>query len=170
MRRQVQASSDRAPIRIVMDLTSSGGVDAAQLVKRGIALLALTMTVSAERPVELQAAIGLGGNSSRAYWALVDIPTKPLDLASACFTLASSGLTRGFGYGYLAAMGANGSWPWNIQPNQQFAEFTVRAKAAMGLEARDLFIPPAHVHDELIRDPVAFVKRALDGFNAQDSE
>lgn len=164
MRRRVQAYDDRSPLRVVVDLTSSGAITAEQLERRGVAYLALAMFLSNERPVTLEAVVGLGGWRS-ACFVVTPIPAQPLDLAVACSALTSGGFSRGLGYGLCNRFGdhISGCWPWGIDPfGHTKADFIRRERVALGLGPDDILAPPAHLYDPAVADPVGFVRRAIE--------
>jgi hypothetical protein len=61
MRRRAHVAKDTAPLAIYMDLTSSGGISAEKVERRGVVLLALARLLVEHRPVELWVGAALGG-------------------------------------------------------------------------------------------------------------
>lgn len=173
MRRRVNDPSDRSPVRVFVETTSSGVISAATLRKRGVAYLALTMLLSAERPVELYVVCGLGG--ARARTSVLNVvrvgDAGPVDLASACNAMTSTGLTRGCGYSYCRHVdaGVNGSWAFCYSGYSERA-YVAGLRAAVGATEYDIVVPPMFVNDPLLNDPVAFVQRALDAHRAKLDE
>lgn len=164
MRRRVPASDDRSPLRVVIDLTSSAAISHQMLERRGTAYLALAMFLANERPVTLEAVVGLGG-SAGACFIVVPIAAQPLDLAVACSTLTSAGFSRGLGYALCRKydIRVTGAWPWNMDPfGHSKVTFIARERAVLGLGPDDILAPPAHVNDPAIVDPVGFVRRAIE--------
>jgi hypothetical protein len=168
MRRRHMIADERAPLRVVIDLTSSAGISAEQLERRGVAYLALAMFLSVERPVTLEVAVGMGGHRA-ACFVVVGVPAAPLDLATACNALTSAAFARGIGYQtvYKHDPRIVGAWPWNLQPydydgGKVNAKFVAREREALGLGPDDILAPPAHIHDPAITDPVGFVRRAIE--------
>lgn len=173
MRRKVQASDDRSPLRVVIDLTSSGAVDHEMLARRGVAYLALAMFLSNERPVTLEAVVGLGGHQSSACFIVTPIPAQPLDLAVACSVLTSAGFSRGLGYALCSKYDAHvqGNWPWRVSPTGHTkTAFVERERAALGLGPDDILAPPTYYTDPAITDPVGFVRRAIEEHVARQDE
>jgi hypothetical protein len=169
MRRRQRAMRDTAPLAIFMDLTSSAGIDAKAIQKRGIVLLALTRLLVEHRPVELWVGTGLGGSGSfrrsdsDAVSATVAwrIDTAPLDLARAAFHISSVGMARGFGYkmAHAELNMPHGAWPFgNHGLHCRTAEQRLKQVFA-GQEL--LYIPPIYLGDPMTNDPVAWVKRVL---------
>lgn len=169
MRRRVAEVSDRAPVRIYVDGTSSGGIDARDLHKRGVAVLAFVMALSAERPVELYTLTALDAERyGHGYGAVcVRIPSAPLELATACFALTSQGYTRRLGYGYLTKhAGSCGGWGWGAAPavNGKYERLT---RLALDMAPTDVFMSATFIDDSLLRDPVTWVNRMLHSYRTE---
>lgn len=117
MRRRQRTADDLAPLTIVVDTTSSGGINAAKLERRGAALLALVRLLAARRPVTLWAGAALGprgDNRVQMCSVMTRIETAPLDLARAAFLLGHPGASRGIGYSVIGEQCRGfGAWPYN---------------------------------------------------------
>jgi hypothetical protein len=170
MRRKVPASSDRAPMTIYVDLTSSGGIEHRDMNKRGTAALALAMLLSAERPTSLYAIVGLSrhreneGEGNGAALAAIKINSQPLELATACHVLTSQAFARSVGYQYLYAAGrSGGGWPWELHPfDGNRPKFIARMKDVLGLDGTALYVPPPHLNEEKsFRDPIGWINDRL---------
>ena len=167
MRRKVWVPSDRAPLRVVVDLVSSAGISHGHLARRGVAALARSIALSQERALELFVAVPLVSGGRRVVTA-VRIPTTPLDLASACCALTSGGFVRALGYSYGAAVTGGGSpravnWAFGYYPatDAQRARYVGQLRAALELSEGDLVLPPTFLTDPAAEDPVGFVRRSL---------
>lgn len=170
---EMRAASDtRAPVRILVDLTSSGGISAEALHARGVALMALAMLLSAERPVDLRAAVALdngrGRSANRGMSAAVfRIETAPLEFATACYALTSQGVARGVGYNWLNVnAGAEGAWAWCDNPAHPLYEKLSRA--AFGLGPDDIYIGPVHSDYRDWLNPVAWLTAKLAAFRTRE--
>jgi hypothetical protein len=166
MRRRITVVDDRAPVRIMVDLTSSAVVSTADLVKRGTAILALAMLLNQDRAVELSAVVGLNSGHGAAF-AVVRLGQSPLDIAVACNALTSVGFTRQMGYQFLQTREesrSGGEWAWGLAPDQFGGrqKYVEKMRATFGASEKDVIIPAAWVHDEIVQKPVDFVKRSLD--------
>jgi hypothetical protein len=134
------------------------------------------MAMANERPVELWTCVGLDRRGPGASFVLCQLPSAPLDLATACHALTSPSFARGIGYGYLTGVeGAAGGWPWNLRPWDDYsgavsARFVRDARQALSLTTDDVYVPPAHALDPAYRDPVGFVRRALADHAAKREE
>lgn len=165
MRAKVWVPSDRAPVKVFVDLVSSGGIDHTHLARRGVAALALAMALSAERALELYVVMPMRTRSRVVLVA--QVPTAPLDLATACYALTSVGFVRGLGYslGASATGGAAGGvdWVFGYYPDsdERRATYVARLRAALGAADTDLIVPPTFLRDPMVADPVEFVRRSL---------
>jgi len=159
MRRRERTMRDTAPLAIYMDLTSSAGIDASDVEKRGIVLLALTRCLVEHRPVELWVGSSLGqhGRSGTVAWR---IDTAPLDLARAAFHISATVMSRGFGYGVCqSVLGTGGGWPFG---DHTLHCQTAKERLAPVFAGRDLlYIPPILVGDAMTKDPVGWIKRTM---------
>lgn len=153
MRRRAACERELAPISIYVDVASSWQVTADMLQRRGVAILALVMGLSRVRPVDLSVVSTLGMQRGEgAHVVVAPINTRPIDLASACYALTSSGFSRRICLGIAKATGGHtGKWP---DP--------AAVPAMLGVGASDLFIKNAHVDDAMLVNPVAWVQREID--------
>lgn len=166
MLRPVPTATDRSPVRVYASVCCSAGVDADDLEKRGIAILALCQKLGAVRPIELFIYADMGG-SDHAFMPCVKVETSPLDLATATFALTSAGFLRQLCFGWANQYGWGGGWAWGEDPTS--ASSQRRTREALGLSETDLLVPGGFVTDPLIRKPVewinekvAFYTKALD--------
>jgi hypothetical protein len=169
MRRRQRTMRDTAPLAIYMDLTSSAGISAEDVQKRGIVLLALTRLLVEHRPVELWVGTSLGSGASYRFgksgpvsatvaWR---IDTAPLDLARAAYHVSATAMARGFGY-YMAheeLTMPHGAWPFGSHDLHCRTAEQRLANVFAGQEL--LYIPPIFLGDELTKDPVGWVKRVM---------
>lgn len=156
-------SSDRAPIRIFVDLTSSAGVGLDQLKRRGLALLAFAMLVSQERPVELRAGTLLEHIENHHCAAvLFNIETMPLELAMACHALTSQGVTRGLSFGIMKE--GTGNWAWSQRPDDTYERLS---RIAFGIGENDVYVAPMFLTDPF-KNPVEWIKGQLDRFRTRE--
>jgi hypothetical protein len=165
MRARVRVEDDRAPIRIYADLTTSAGVDVETIAKRGTAILALAMMLSETRALDLFVLTPLnnfGGISA----AIVRINAQPLELATACYAFTSAGFARNMGYGWAreghSVPDQSTNWGFGIHPDGDNAGRYARLmRAALKLEAADLFVPPVYMGDPIVNDPARWITQRL---------
>lgn len=169
MRRRERTMKQTAPLAIYMDLTSSAGISAKSVQKRGVTLLALTRLLVDHRPVELYVGTSLGdyGRLAGSYTTMWRIDTAPLDLARAAFFIGATVMSRGFGYGItIQELKSNGNWPFD---NYGLHCETAKQRMAAAFPGSDLlYLPPIMVNDELVEKPVEWIKRVLEGYVAKE--
>lgn len=191
MRRKVYVESEKSLVKIVVDTTSSASIPKECLARRGTAILALAMVISRTRPVELFVmTAGSGEENTYArrhtrrrkyirpvhdytkavHTNVVRVGTSPLDMAIACNALTSVGMARGIGYSLLReSLPTTGiKWAWNIHPTGSDEDtYSRRMKEALGLGARDVFMPPIHLYDPAVQDPEGWVRRTIEKVNKE---
>jgi hypothetical protein len=167
MRRRIQAVDPVTPLRILIDTTSSGGIDHDDLLKRGITYLALVMVLETVRPLELYWSCGLGGGAHQSSSSIIRLSSSPLNLSIVCNALTSQGMTRGMGYSYVQGMdGSGGGWQWGLHPDSASSrkEWRRNMRKITGFERKDLIVPPIHMYDPALDDPVAFLHRTVNEY------
>lgn len=158
-RRRARLSSDINPLHVVVSLTSSGGIEAADCEKRGMAVLALVQAIEQVRPVTLDLMVELDGRPDGYGYVLMGIET-PLSLSQSAFALCSEGFTRGIAYKWLkASFGSFGRWPEGFSSDSRV--YTPLVKQRLGLSEADLFIPPIYLSDDAIRNPEKWLQDKL---------
>jgi len=167
MRRRARVMSEQAPLNVVVDLVSSGGITAKDLERRGAAVLALVRLLSAVRPVNLYAvACGLphGVHGYTSVGFAVRIDTAPLDLARAAHVLGSPAVPRNVMYRAMdveAGMPHESSTHWAFNDVNYYREHGAEYwQRVLGTE-ECLFLAPPYVTDEAISDPEKFIRDKL---------
>ena len=150
-----------APVRIYYDPTSSAAIDSDTLVRRGVAALALTMALAQIRPVELWTFSDLDSAGDGLSLICAKLQTNPLMLSEACFALCNPGYARGLTYG-LAEVRCNFQGMWGFGNNDHDEKRRTKLmREALGASPEDIVIPGIHLHDELVKDPLGFIRREL---------
>ncbi len=165
MRRKVKAMTSKAPIRVVVGIGSSGGVSTDYMTKRGTAIACLVMYLAVFRAVELQVTVALQDADDRGYYfPVINVSTKPIDLAKLAFTLAHPGAARGITYSLLNTSGGigwghiNGKNLYHVRG----AEYDKLVKPILGLKGDDLLIPDTSLEDVNVeRDPALWARNYL---------
>jgi hypothetical protein len=145
------------------------------LQKRGIAILALVLALAQSRPVTLEVAGVLGGidcdRKKGEFIPITEINTKPLDLATACYVLTSSGFDRRIHHDLtrqymLATYDAEwaGAWAPGFSHDNPQAYFDTLADRLEYPRDKTLVIGGAHLSDKLLSNPVAWVQGQIDRF------
>jgi hypothetical protein len=170
MRRQVFTADERAPIAIYAVTGSSGGINASHLAKRGTTILALVMALARVRPISLFQLDFSGGRKDGETIICTQINTTPLDLATACYAMTSSGFARRLVYSVMEeANGHSGAWPPGYYGNPEPYLRGVHQK--LGLDPKyTLMIDAARLHDTLLVDPIKWLNDQVRRFTANAEE
>jgi hypothetical protein len=171
MRRLTAAPDDHSPITILSCLTISAGITAKHIRQRGTVILALTLALSRIRPINLSTLTITDGplDGTGENVITVNIDTKPMDLATACYVLTSAGFVRRLTYGIAAVKnGFNGGWPRDYgygRPNRDGGTYFDRLVPRLGLDpVSTLIIPAAEFGDPLIKSPLTWLKTQITRF------
>jgi hypothetical protein len=173
MREPMEVSTEHSPLTIIVDTACSANVSAAQMETRGIAILAVVMALSASRPITLKTisvSYGFKNKEGDSYSVIaVELPTTPIDLATAAYVLTHVGYTRNLKYGYaLKYLGFdNGKWPTFNRINYgnvQAPEYQERVKKYMQVEGDVLYIPAAYSDDGVIKEPEKWIQERLNEY------
>jgi hypothetical protein len=162
MRRRVREQHEAAPLSVVVDLTSSAGISAADVQRRGIAVLALVRALTARRPVELWVGCSIDADAMRgAFHMYARVETTPLDLLRAAHWISHPSMSRGLIYATGRALyGYRGSWPYGRGPLTAEHGRLVLSRALP--HATDvLYVPAIHASDALVSQPLAWVRQQL---------
>ncbi len=183
MRMPTEQAGELAPLTIFVDLTTSGGIPAQEIMIRGTSTLALVMALSAQRPVSLEvgcamdgrrAASGLRAGERLSVISTV-IDTAPLDVATAAWYLTSADAARRLIYrlqGHRRVHNSSGGWPRLDgvpygAPSDPKAE--ARMREILDLPGEALFLPAvsAYQSEDMRRqltDPVGWIREKLEQF------
>jgi hypothetical protein len=172
MRGKVIVEDNRAPVRILVDTTSSAGIPTRVLRKRGAAILALAMLVGETRAMQLQvlASLDLREHHKGAALSLVNIPAAPLEISTAAHALGSASFTRILGYSWLQQFGAAGGWAWNIynSDRSERRDYSNKLRRAFDCGPHDVIVPAVFLTDELITvDPVRWINERMAEINGE---
>ena len=178
MRQRRRVEAPQAPLTILADIGASAGVDADEMRKRGVAILALVRALAHVRPVTLYACAAMlprgsvnpdtGGALSTCAWAF-PIDTAPLDLARAAHILTNPSILRTAGFALVCQMGGNrgmGSIAWANDNSAAYKRHMVTAWAdVLNLDPADvLAIPAAHVNDDNVKKPAVWLEQQLEKY------
>lgn len=160
---------DTNPITILATTTSSAGVDSETLEKRGTVILALVMALTRVRPVSLHQLCFVHGHHEGETVITSQINTAPLDLATACYVLTSSGFARRLTYRLAERLnGFNGSWPVKYRYGHPQPYLNYLKERLAPDPSRCLIIGAAEYGDELLQEPVAWVAKQVRRFTHQE--
>lgn len=163
MRRRSNMQSDHAPIRIVVNMVSSGAITTEQMRKRGIVILAFLMAASARRAVTLDWAYVTTDSRESRFRKLgvisARIKSDPLDLASAAYAMGGPQIARSIGLFAHAKFVISGFWQsGGCVPS---VEATPAIRECLNMTPEDVFIPGAFYEDETIKNPKKWLAEQL---------
>lgn len=176
MRQRRRMIKEAAPLNVMVDVTSSGGIDSATLERRGAALLALVRILSSVRPVSLYVCVNALPSSARNLTSsavAVRIETAPLDLARAGHLLCSTGISRQIGYTIMcenAGQRSSGgiAWPYNGADHSR-KNGVAYWQRAIGLDEM-LFLAPVYIGDKSVSNPVEWIADMLRQYGGETYE
>jgi hypothetical protein len=194
MRRMQDVDGTTNPIRIVVNMTSSGGVRDEQLLQRGVTILAFVMAVAQSRPIELQAFTGVSGARNPGgedyCFPITRIETAPLDLATAAWAFVRNTFARHFSYGFAQTISdgkgfpmheeakyvrsSYGGWP-QLSKGEVFSgryglkdgeltAYDLRMREILELSETDVYVPEITTGDDF-SDPIKWIKDRLRAAN-----
>jgi len=159
--------SDVAPVRVLVDLGCNSKITGHQLLKRGAGVLALTLALTAVRPVELWVTASIDGGNF-----LIRVPTQPLILAEASYVLGNVAFYRCLGQGWAHQRGFSGAYhQWVYAAGRDEAtpeDLEQPGKDHYGLGPEDIYIPrltKAAIGHICLRDPATWVLGILERRN-----
>lgn len=178
MYEQTPSTADTAPLSIYIDLTTSYSIEADEYRKRGLAVLALTMLLSAVRPVNLHLITVMGGKAAKGadgeQFSIVSarVETAPLDLTRAAYALTDVSVPRHLFYATAEKLHKfAGEWPTFKGSNYGKVTsegYVNRVKELIGQGDEVLYIPAVCVIDSqadaMINRPVEWLNKKLTEF------
>lgn len=188
MRRRVVAPNASAPLTVVVGGTSSGGISAGDLLKRGAALAALLSRLAAVRPVAGYALVNgaVSGAKTRAQLAFVKLPTSPVNIRLCAHACAAQSFNRALGFTAMHALdheysarknmskcsaSSYISWPFgNIDYASQNTGGEMRKDLSKFFKTDVLFMPNVLSiggdFKEILESPAAWINRTISGLRA----
>lgn len=159
-RRRVKVRDAAAPVRVFIDIGCSGGIEAKDVEKRGLALLAFAHCLSKQRPVEVIAFLYFRISKQDV---LVKIPLglKPVNWALAGAVVGHPSFMRDFAFRITRDIankprGGCVNWGASYQGNMV-------AREVLSAEPNDIVIGRGYYTDAVLRqDPVKWVGAELD--------
>lgn len=155
MRRMTEVESDHAPINLYVGIGYSASFTADQIMKRGLACLALAMALARVRPVKLWAYDGIspGWNHQKEYVTQIEVPLN--DVGAAATVLTRATVSRNFCFtrcGQLTGIDSDAlRWPTHTE-----LEY-------MQPKNDDILVTCGHTdhQDEILKNPVKWVEEQL---------
>ena len=167
MRRKIPNETQGAPLRVLFDTTSSGGIGHGILTIRGTTVLALLMRLIVERPVEFWL-VGIY-DCPQDIAVMVRVPTTPLNLGLATHLLTSGAITRSFMYGIAHSLGWSGGWNQSYKRKggiKSGKDLTEAMRKFFDAGNTDLMIPPAiygyqDCNEDVWKQPLKWINERL---------
>ena len=161
---------DHAPVTVYVASDLSIGVSPSMMLKRGIALLAMVMKLNAERPIKLaMISENMMATGTEEHLQIIDIPTQPLHLATACFALTSNTFAQYLAYPVCSHTGGRVIWPSNYDEGSWRWEAYLRGKGILG--PKDLYFKAAYLLDgDQYTNPVPWVNAQIEKFRQLSNE
>lgn len=101
--RTLAPTGDVAPVSIYVSTSVFAGFGADQVLRRGVATLALALKLQQVRPVDIFIVGELDGNENGSSFLVIPLDSRPLCLAQAAYALTNVGFARRLQYGYAMA-------------------------------------------------------------------
>jgi len=155
--------SDKAPLRIWVGVTSSGGISEAQLVKRGAVLAAFAIMMSKKRQVLITPYVNLGSYRRDGSIISWDITTSPINLSTIMASLSEPDVVRHVGIDAcrLDNPGVTGAWHPDAYNEKKMREH-------LGANPQDLFLPSIFLYDPMLEEPETWLKEKIELYNDPD--
>lgn len=150
--------SDRGPVRVWFGLHSSAWISEDQLRARGIALAAFAIAMSEVRPVYITCYNNRQSPENSASHSILswDIQTSPLVLSELLACTSNPEVTRMLSIPLLCIINREVNYPGCSFP---------MTRELLGCGEDDIFLPPIIGSDELVTNPVAWIKRNLEKYS-----
>lgn len=176
-RQETDDISCYAPMRIFMETAVSSSVTAAQLINRGVALLAFTMVMNTVRPIELYTVSSAASDEGHGSYGwqgtasnIVRIETRPLDVSRAAWMLTDPAYARRIGFSAIKFLSKprcrNKNNPDDSLPmpwgNCGAEQYQKNMRAALKMEQQDVLVMGAYGNDRLmLNDPKKWVNEQV---------
>ena len=187
MRRREKIIDDQAPLSIIIDIASSGGISEKTLMKRGAAVTALVRLLSAVRPVTLMIGCsttpteGERNTDGRSAWHIFTrIDTTPIDLGRTAHLLSHPSIARAAFYGAVAAerninkdsrqSSVNLHWPYREGPTHIRKHAHEIFSRVLPNATESLYIGAAHIADPALDDPAKWLDDMLTQYGGQTAQ
>ena len=158
MRRRIRTTSEIAPVNIYVSTTCSMGIKADTMQRRGYAILALLLKLQQIRPIQLYLLTELHGETDGWHYQKIRVESQPLAVGVAAFALCHVGFARHLTYGYAREKdGFNGHWPSGYRQSN----YVQKRAERLGLTDQDMILKEAHSNDQLVSQPVEWIKKQL---------
>jgi hypothetical protein len=169
---QDETRTDRAPLRVWVGLNSSSEISGKQLQQRGCVLAAFAIALSNTRPVYITPYVSRGcwdldsrARSEGIHTGTVswDVRTTPLVMAELLGSLTRQEVSRGVGHTACCILDPKQTGGYNPLVSGE-----ANMRQLLGCDEQDLFLPQIHSHDELLSNPVDWLKTQVTHYTDQE--
>ncbi len=179
MRRRKRPENITRHVSVYVSTTSSGGITADDMMRRGAAILgyvqsiqAMGLAIDLYLVADMQGWSDASSHIKRASDELHDmtidgdciqvirVESRPLDLSTAGFAMAHPAFARNVTYAHAASYGSYGSWSRTFHSTDAHnhpAAYARVMRAKLGCDETDIFVGPASLMDTLMSDPKAWI-------------
>lgn len=159
---------DRTPLRVWVGVTSSGGIDERDLVRRGCALAAFALAMQNTRPVHITPYVNLGlawSRRSNIEDAVIswDVGTSPLGIARLMASVSEPEVTRYVGIAACYFLNPKVDGDWHSDYDDE-----AKMRQHLGAKPDDLYLPSIHLHDPILSNPVEWVRTQVAKYTKED--
>lgn len=163
-----EEQSITTPLNIYVETLVSAGVSHHQLIQRGVCILAFVLAMSNIRPVELYTICIGQPYGATTGGIMCRVPSKPIDLARACFMLCDPAYYRRLAFAAIADQSMSNQesvrWPWDDQPTTKTHEPKMRE--LLDMDEQDIFMPGGYLFDkQMLDNPVQWVKDKIQEYS-----
>lgn len=166
MWRTSKEPSPNVPIRVFVGTTSSIGVSAAQLNKRGAAIAAFAMSLSASRTVYITpySANGSGATDNSGALITCDLQSNPLYINELAAHMDAH-LTRYVGMYACHCLSQDAKGQWLYADRNE-----AMMRPLLGCNEDDIYLPSIHVNDPILQDPIKWIRVNLAKYTGEELE
>lgn len=162
MKRQRQAESIKAPIRVFASVCASSGIDADTMNKRGIAIASLVMYLSVQRPVELFIFAEMNADKlgEKDYCIpVIKLGISPFNLAEMAFAVCDPMALRRMMFGLRGTEGGDIRWAWDARKNAK--DLKAKMTELLSLSDSDIVLPGSYLEEGDWGNPEAWLERQM---------
>jgi hypothetical protein len=157
---QDKTRTDRTPLRVWVGLNSSSEISGKQLQQRGCVMVYITPYVARGCWDLDSQAQSQGIHTGTVSW---DVRTTPLVMAELLGSLTRQEVSRGVGHTACCILDPKQTGGYNPLVSGE-----ANMRQLLGCGEQDLFLPQIHSHDELLRDPVGWLKAQVTHYTDQE--
>lgn len=149
-------------VNVYVELTSSQGIDADDLIKRGSVIVALVEQLQASQVnVDLHIMCGTDAGNGKDLLQVIKLDSSPIDLSVASFALAHPSFPRNVMYMMARPYGFTGGWPYYSDRGYDKKNEIAAVKKLLSLSETDIYIPSVYWNDQLLSNPEQWLNERM---------